>query len=311
MEKILITGGLGNLGSWLTEYIANQGYEVWILTKNFRKIITKVKYHLINCDLADFADIKEKLKGLSFDYVVHAGSVNDSFVTGYFKLAIDVNTLGTRNMLEYLAPLKVKHFIYLSTFQVYGKYEGDIDEDTPTTPVNDYGSTHLFAEYFVKQFAYTHKLPYSIIRLTNSYGCPKDMNTSKWYLVLNDLAKSAFENKEIILKSNGKALRDFIWMGDVCKVFHQLLQNTPANDTYNLASETTYTMLDIAHIVKETYLEKYKKDIPIKVNEKDITEYPQHLHVHAQKLKSIVQYHHTVSFKEEASKIFDLLGKKK
>ena len=311
MKKILITGGLGNLGSWLTEHFASNGYEVWVLCKNFRKIATKVKYHLLNCDIAVYEEIKEKLTGLEFEYVIHAGSVNDGFVENYFKLAIEVNTLGTRNLLEFFKDKPLKNFIYFSTFQVYGKYEGTITENTPILPVNDYGATHLFAEYYVKQFSYSHKLPHTIIRLTNSYGCPKDYNSSKWYLVLNDLAKSAFEKKEIVLKSNGLAPRDFIWMGDVCFVIQSLIEKEATNDTYNLSGEKTYKMIDIANYVKEAYQAKFDKEIPITTNQNDKTVYPTDLHVSATKLKNVVPYITQQYFKEEAGKIFEFLGKKK
>lgn len=310
MAKILITGGLGNLGSWLTEHFSENGFDVWVLTKNFRKISSKAKFHLINCDIADYQDIKNHLKDLDFDYVIHAGSVNDGFVENYFKLAIEVNTLGTRNLLEYFKDKSLKNFIYFSTFQVYGKYEGTITENTELMPKNDYGATHLFAEYFIKQFFYLHKTKHTIIRLTNSYGCPKDIKSSKWYLVLNDFAKTAFEKKEIILKSNGLAPRDFIWMGDVCEVLMQLTKNEATNEVFNLSGESTFTMIEIAEFVKQAYFEKYKIDIPVSVNKNDSTIYSNNLNVSSKKLKSIIDFKHHINFKEEALRIFDFLEKR-
>lgn len=307
MPKILITGGLGNLGSWLTEYFALNGFEVYVLSKNFRQIKTQAKYHLIQCDISDFTEVKTKLSDFEFEYVIHAGSVNDGFVENYFKLAIEVNTLGTRNLLEFFKDKKVKNFIYFSTFQVYGKYEGEISEETPTEPINDYGNTHLFAEYYVKQFHITHKLPYTIIRLTNSYGCPKDHNSSKWYLILNDLAKSAFEKKEIVLKSNGQAPRDFIWMGDVCEILFKIVKEDSTNSTYNLGGEITYKMIEIANEVKIAYTEKFQKEIPIKVNLNDKTTFENPLKVNVSKLKRFIPFEAKPHFKEEALNIFQFL----
>lgn len=311
MNKILITGGLGNLGSWLTEHFCNLGFEVWVLTKNFRTLETKSKFHLLHCDLSDFDDIKNKLSDHKFDYVIHAGSVNDGFVENYFKLAIEVNALGTRNLLEYFKDKNLKHFIYFSTFQVYGKYQGLIDENTPTLPINDYGSTHLFGEIYVKQLYATHKIPFTIFRLTNSYGCPKDYNSSKWYLVLNDLSKTAFEKKEIVLKSNGQAPRDFIWMGDVCHIVEQTLKNNPTNDTYNISGGTTLKMIDIANFVQEAYQQYYNETIKVVVNENDKTQYPTDLQVSAEKLRNIISYSADFHFVEEAKKIFAFLAAKK
>lgn len=308
--NILITGGLGNLGSWLTEHFANTGHNVWVLAKNFRQIHTTAKYHLIHCDISDYNEVKQKLAETNFDVVVHAGSVNDGFVENYFKLAVEVNTLGTRNLLEFFKDKKLKNFIYFSTFQVYGKYSGTINENTTATPVNDYGSTHLFAEYYVKQFFYTHKLNHTIVRLTNSYGCPKDYNSSKWYLVLNDLSKTAFEKKEIMLKSNGKAPRDFIWMGDVCRLIENLAEAEATNDIYNISGEKTYQMIEIAKFVQQAYKEKYGREIPVKVNEGDTSVYPDDLVVSAAKLKEKFAYTAEPHFVDEAKKIFSFLEQK-
>jgi UDP-glucose 4-epimerase len=307
--NVLITGGLGNLGSWFTEFFVENGYKVWVLTKNDRKIETKVKYHLINADITVKEEINKKLSDFTFDYVIHAGSVNDGFVANYAELALQVNTLGTRNLLEYFKDKSLKHFIYLSTFQVYGAYEGNITETTPTVPVNDYGATHLFAEFYVKQFYLTHKIPFTIIRLTNSYGCPKDLHSSKWYLVLNSLAKAALEKKEIILTSNGQSSRDFIWMGDVCKVFGLIVANQPSNTTFNLSGGKIFKMIDVAKEVQTAYAEKFGEVLPIKINEEDKTVHPQNLFVDCSKLKTYFPFQTENHFKTEAIKIFEFLSK--
>jgi UDP-glucose 4-epimerase len=301
MEKILITGGLGNLGSWLTSHFS-KNWDVYVLAKNKRPILKDEKFTYISCDITKFEECKAVFDAHQFEYIIHTASVNDGFVDNYYQLAIEVNTLGTRNILEAIKSHKIKHFIYMSTFQVYGKYSGKITEETVLEPKNDYGNTHLFSEFYLKQFE--KQVPYSIIRLTNSYGCPLDVDSSKWYLILNDLSRTAVQQKEIVLKSNGLAPRDFIWMGDVCNIFEQLILTLPNNQIYNLAGERTYTMLEIANYVKQAYFEVFGEHIPVKVNTADITTYPEALEVSAQKLKKIVSYNALPHFVEEAKKIF-------
>lgn len=304
MNKILITGGLGNLGSWLTKHFA-QRWDVYVLARNKRPILKDQSFTYLSCDITNIEACKEVFSAHQFDYIIHTASVNDGFVDDYYKLALEVNTLGTRNILEAIKGHNVKHFIYMSTFQVYGKYSGEITEDTVLEPKNDYGSTHLFSEFYLKQFE--KQVPYSVIRLTNSYGCPLDHDSSKWYLILNDLSRSAIKDKKIVLKSNGLAPRDFIWMGDVCEVFERLIVTEPKNQIYNLAGERTYTMLEIANYVKQAYYEVYKEEIPVLVNDADQTSYPERLEVSAQKLKQIVPYDAQPHFVEEAKKIFRLI----
>ena len=242
--------------------------------------------------------------------MVHTASVNDGFVERYFELAALVNVLGTRNLLEVLKDKPPKNFIYFSTFQVYGKYSGTITEDTEKLPKHDYGTSHLQAELAIKQLHVTHKLPYTIFRLTNSYGCPKDLDSSKWYLILNDLSRTAFRTKEIVLKSNGLSPRDFIWMGTVADIVEKTCSRlAPTNEVFNISGQNTLSMLNVANAVQDAYKEKYGETIPVKTNTEDKTEYPKDLYVDSSKLRSRVQFKDIVCFKEEAIKIFEMLEK--
>ena len=309
--NILITGGLGNLGSWLTRHFVGTEHTVTVLAKNKRPILQDLDFDYITCDIADLVQIEEALKGKMFDVVIHAASVNDGFKENYFHDALIINTLGTRNLLEYFKDKTLKNFIYLSTFQVYGRYSGTITEETPTLPVNDYGNTHLFSEYYLRQMGKTNDFPFTIIRLTNSYGCPTDHNSSKWYLILNDLSKTAFETKEIVMRSNGKPSRDFIWMGDVCELFQRIAESPAENETYNISGEQNYSMVDIAHEVHAAYKEVYGEDISIKINENDTKDYPQDLMVSSQKIRKRYQFEcKDKHFKEEIKNIFAFLAAK-
>lgn len=309
-KHILITGGLGNLGSWLTEHFVNQDYKVTVLAKRKRLILQELDFDFISCDISDPEDCRQKLAGKSFDYVIHAASSNEYFIDNYPYHALMVNAYGTRNLLDALKDAGLKHFLYLSTFQVYGAYSGKITEETPTLSRNDYGVTHLFAESYVKQFHATSGIPYLIIRLTNSYGCPKDPDSSKWYLILNDLARMAVQEKKIVLRSNGKAPRDFIWMDTVCEVFEKLLEREePFNDTFNIAGEKTHNMLQVAEFVQQAYEEVYGEKLEIQTNTEDKSTFDIPLEVSAAKLRKFVDYEVKDKFVEEAKKIFELVEK--
>jgi UDP-glucose 4-epimerase len=145
--------------------------------------------------------------------------------------------------------------------------------------------------------------------LTNGYGAPKDHHTSKWYLILNDLAKMAYQQQKIELRSNGKALRDFIWLGDVCQVVKQLLQKDKAsNQVFNLSSGHALPLLSVAQEVQLAYQECFGQTIEIRVNEQDTTQAGT-LEVSAEKLQKVVNHQPTNKIKEEAIAIFKLLAK--
>jgi UDP-glucose 4-epimerase len=303
--KVLITGAFGNLGSWITKYLVQNDFEIILLTRREKKIFEDIEYKVVECDITNLNELKNKLN-FNIDYCVHLASYNEFFHENYLEKALEINTLGTRNLLEVLSKKNLKNFIYFSTFHIYGKDSGLISEEISPEPKNDYALTHLFAEYFVKQFHIIHNIPYTILRLTNSYGTPIFIDTDKWYLVLNDLCKQAFEKQEIVLKSNGKVKRDFIWMGDVSKVVTEILKAKPTNDVYNLSSGKSYEVLDLAQKVKKSYYEKYDNNVDIKINHNDLTEYKE-LFVKNEKLKHSISFEINCQLEYEINKILDLL----
>jgi len=304
--KILITGGLGNLGSWISQRFCELNYDVYILTRKEKVKLKNLSYTVIEADITDLNLLKEKLT-INFDYCIHLASFNEFFLENYPKKALEINALGTRNLLEVLSSIKLKKFIYLSTVHVYGVAEGNINELSSLNPQNDYAMTHLFAEYYVKQFASKNSFDYTIFRLTNSYGAPKKLNTDKWYLILNDLVKSAFDKKKIILKSNGNIQKDFIWMGDVVNIIDQFISNIENdNDIYNLSQGKSISIIELAELIKREYTYRYNFEIKIDINIKDKKEYKT-LFVDNQKLLKKVSIKLENHLTNEINNIFSIL----
>ncbi|MDN5067886.1 NAD-dependent epimerase/dehydratase family protein [Aliarcobacter butzleri] len=307
-KKVLVTGGFGNLGSYIVKHLINLNYEVTILTRREKYKFDNLKYKVVECDITNLEELKSKLN-YGFDFCVHCASFNEFFVENYSKKALEINSLGTRNLLEVLNLKNLKNFIYFSTFHVYGLNSGFIDEMTVANPKNDYASTHLFAEYYIKQFGYTHNLKYTILRLTNSYGCPMYKDTDKWYLVLNDLVKMAFEKNKIVLNSNGKVKRDFIYMGDVANIVGELLEIDATNQIYNLSSNQSYEVIELAKKVKKIFENRYNESIEIQINQNDLTKYYE-LFVENKKLKFLINFETYNNLDDEIENIFELLEKK-
>ena len=304
--SVLITGGFGNLGSWLCEYFFDEGYEVTILANRLRTL-KHLEYNVIQADISNHIELEQKLVG-EFDYCIHTASYNEHFHDNYPEKALKINSLGTRNLVDVLRHRNLKKFIYLSTVHVYGNSYDFINESSEPQPLNDYASTHLFAEYYLKQFYNTDKFPSIICRLTNSYGAPKSVDSTKWYLVLNDLVKSAYEKGVIELSSNGEASRDFVWMGDVCKVTEALLSTEANADIYNISSGQSYKVIELAQMVSAIYKSHYNKVVEISVNHTDMSLYRE-VAVDNSKLLSVIDYRFSNEIDNEIIKIFDVLEK--
>jgi UDP-glucose 4-epimerase len=303
--NLLITGGSGNLGSWLSRHLAPH-HQVTVQSRRAEAWVPAGATRWV-ADMLDADALRTHLEAHAYDVVIHLASANEFFEPAYAKKALDVNTWGTRLLLDALGTTPQRpHLLYFSTFHVYGKASGTVTEDTPPTPRNDYAASHYFAEHYVRMVGDQHKLPWTIFRLTNSYGAPLWADSSKWYLVLNDLARMAHSTQTLVLKSNGKARRDFIWMGDVCQMAAAYLQQPTPGQVYNLGSGITYDVLHIAQAVQQAYLQHSGQHIPIQVNTADTTDYPA-LQVDCSRLHQLLKPTLHEAFAEEALAIFRLL----
>lgn len=272
-KRILVTGGLGNLGSWISEEFHQKGYEVYVGTRLGAGL--SHPYHELVFDLTDEESL-HIITNMNFDYVIHLASYNEFFEKDYFSKALKINTEGTYNLIQRLKGTSIKGFVYFSTVHVYGSLSGVINEQTRPNPLNDYAATHLFAEYIVQQYCTNFHIPYTTFRLSNAYGCPKFSNNTKWYLALNDFCKQAYETRKIVLNTNGEVYRDFIWMGDVAKSVSKLIENSKLqNKTYNLASGKVTKLIDLANIVKSEFSRLFNEEIVIEINSEDKSNYPE------------------------------------
>ena len=151
-ERVLVTGATGFIGSFIVEEGLKRGYEVWaaVRSSSSRKYLSDSRIHFVELDLSSTERLVEQLRGLDFDYVVHAAGVTKcADRQDFFR----VNTEGTAHLVEALqrAGLHVKRLVYLSSLSIFGPireeqpYTEITDADTPQ-PNTAYGRSKLQAE---------------------------------------------------------------------------------------------------------------------------------------------------------------------
>ena len=248
MKTILLTGGNGYIGLYLSDYFSNEGFNI-IKTSRVKNSLDTRCMELLD---------ENSITGVcsDVDVVIHTANYDERRIVGNEKDALIANSFATAQLYLDAVNHGVSRFVYFSTFHVYGKSDGIVTEETDTSPINDYGITHLFAEQYLKYLSQKHNVPVDIIRLTNGIGTPLQ-NCDKWYLIVNDCCKNAVENKKIVLRSSGVQHRDFVAIKDVCEAVACLL-SSPSKNKFNIYNVSSQKSVSMRYIAQST-AEKYKK----------------------------------------------------
>ena len=270
MKKILITGANGYIGAKMSLLFSENNNLV--STHCFPNIPNNEQWvkAMNKIEVGDLRseEVIDKLTDNQYDVVIHLVSLDHHQSDGTPDFVASVNVMPIWNLLEKFSIKKtLKKFIYFSTFQVYGNAAfKEISEEFIPSPKNKYGLTHLLSENICNHYNLTSNINCINVRLTNSYGSPIFDDSNCWWLVINDLCKTAYTKKAIQLHSDGSPQRDFIHSSDIYKAI-EILVNTNEKilhkNTFNISSGETLTILELAHMVKSIYKKRYDYDIHI------------------------------------------------
>lgn len=280
-NKILVTGANGYLGAQISQYLAKKGYQITALCyPNAPKDSAwcSLMEEVLTGSIAEDQTIAI-LKERSFDTIIHLVSMDQNQSQRVSpEQAININVKPAWNLLDTFRNKNLKNFIFFSTVHVYGKLPSEvIMENRATNPGNIYALTHSMTEQVCSYYNLTSDINCMTVRLSNSYGNPVFPENNCWWLAVNDLCRSAFFEKNIKLLSDGSPQRDFIHGSDVCRAVETLLKKCPRkgkNNVYHISSGHTFTILELAGIIKEAYYSLYGEEIPVStVGDSSVTDF--------------------------------------
>ena len=238
--KILITGGLGQVGSYLTEELSKEKKNKLTILDNFS---SKIKDFVAPDDAliveGDILD-KELVNDLvsKNDIIIHTAaqvSVINS-IEDPIKDAQN-NILGTLTLLDAARRKKIKRFIYFSSAAVYGNPEYlPINEDHPTNPMSPYGISKLTGEKYGMIFHSLFGLPFVCLRPFNIYS-PRQNPGSPYSGVISKFIERAKLDKPPIIFGEGSQTRDFVSVHDVVAVVIKCIeQNSAIGEVFNVGT---------------------------------------------------------------------------
>ncbi len=260
-KRILVTGGLGFIGSNLSARLVQLGARVTIVDNmiprlggnlfNVNEIIDQV--HINFSDVRDTHAMDHLVKGQEIIFHL-AGQVNhvDSIRNPIQDL--DINCRGTLVLLESCR----KHnreakIVFAGTRGEYGaSVTLPVREDHPTNPKGIYAVTNLSAEKMVLVYDDVHGISGTCLRLTNTYG-PRHQMAHDEYGVVNWFIRKAIDDERVPVFGDGRILRDFLFVDDAVNCFIAMAQCPQAfGEVFNVGTGIPYIFIELAKKIVET-----------------------------------------------------------
>jgi len=242
VEKILITGVAGFIGSHIARRLLRDGYEVVGIDDLSGGDIASVppEVDFIQADLAGKSVAQSIPSGCR--KILHLAGQSSGEISFDDPVAdLEKNTLSTLNLIRYGIENRVERIVYASSMSVYGAVEdAPIDEDHLCSPLSCYGVGKLAAEGYLR--VYMRKLPFVLLRMFNVYGPGQNMKNLRQGMVSIYLAQ-ALANGSIEVKGSLDRFRDFIYIDDVVEVWRRAVtQPSSLGRTLNVGTGVRTTV---------------------------------------------------------------------
>ena len=252
--KVILTGGLGFIGSNLVELLIKKNFYVINIDKisyssNFYNVkdFTKNKnYRFIKCDInnkSKIYKILKKEKPLALFNLAAETHVDRSIDSPYSF--IKNNIVGVFNLLEavkdYYNDNKKFKLIHISTDEVYGDViKGRTKENYPYRPSSPYAASKASSDHLVYSYYHTYKLPIIITNCSNNYG-PKQHPEK----LIPKIIYNIINNIDIPIYGDGKNSREWIYVKDHCYALLDVLKKGKIGEFYNIGSNENINNIDI------------------------------------------------------------------
>jgi len=253
-KKVVITGGLGFLGSGLALELNRLGAKVTVLDSlldhhggnpfNLNGILKEIKW--VKEDIRNANVMRRVLKGQDFLFNIAAQTSHTDSMKNPF-LDVDINTKGQIVLLETIRKMNPSiRIIYCSTRAVYGQSSKKIiDEEVVPNPLDIYATHKLAGEYYHRIYGRVHGLNATILRVANGYG-PRAQMKAPSFGILNWFIRLALDNSEIKIFGDGKQVRDYVYVDNITEAFLRVAaRDDLKGEIFNVGSGVGIPLIDI------------------------------------------------------------------
>ena len=274
MQKIIVTGGLGFIGSNLIRMLLNKNYYVINIDKvsyasnfyNLREISRSQNYKFIKTDITNKKSIKKILNFFKPTCLFNLAAEThvDRSIEGPQNF-IQSNILGTFNLLECFREFyklnKNSKFIHISTDEVFGDIlKGRSKESDPYLPSSPYAASKASSDHLVYSYIRTYKIPAIITNCSNNYG-PRQHPEK----LIPKLIYNATKNKPLTIYGKGKNSREWIYVDDHCEAIIKIFEKGKIGNFYNIGSNFNINNLKVTKMLLRCLKKKIKIGKKVKI----------------------------------------------
>ncbi|MEM0996814.1 MAG: NAD-dependent epimerase/dehydratase family protein [Bacteroidota bacterium] len=271
IQKVLVTGGAGFIGSAIIKELLGRGVEIAViddLSFGKRELAPVPDAYFHKLDIRDGAGVEKVMQDFRPDWVVHLAAVHFiPWCNQHPYASADINIRGTMQVLDAARQLPdLRGVFFASTAAVYPIYDEAVTEAHPLGPLDIYGLAKLTGERLCQEFNLATGVPTVACRFFNAFG-PNETNPH----LIPEIAEQINSGARVLRLGNQKPKRDFIHTSDMARAVAALLEKFAQGfDTFNLGRGIEYSVLEIVDAFAEALGETVTVETdPAKVRKTD------------------------------------------
>lgn len=252
MEKALVTGGAGFIGSHVAKELCQSGCQVVVLDDLSGGFVENIPQgvEFVQGSVLDFELINRLFEQHRFDYVFHLAAYAAEGLSHFIKrFNYENNLVGSVNLINAAVNYDVKCFVFTSSIAVYGKGQLPMTEEMTPMPEDSYGVSKYAVELELKASHEMFGLNYVIFRPHNVYGEHQNIG-DRYRNVIGIFMNQLMQGQPMTVFGDGSQTRAFSYISDVAPVIARSVRVPEAyNQVFNVGADTPYSVNYLAEVV--------------------------------------------------------------
>ena len=244
MAKILVTGGLGFIGSNLVRELRGRGHDVWLCD-----LMHSRDPKSIRCDVSRYRQLERLFGAQKFEYVYHLAAEYGRWNgEDYYENLWLTNAVGTKNVIRMQEKRRFR-MIFFSSAEVYGDYDGVMTEDLPERMhihlLNDYAMTKWVGEMMIKNSMMQYGTETVIVRPFNVYGPGEHYHPYRGFIP-KFIYKALHDEPYVVYLGHKRTLE---YVDDFCRAVANIADDFKPGEVYNLGGDEQYEIKYISDLI--------------------------------------------------------------